>query len=76
MLNSTKLRERQAAMRARPRKARPWEHVQEIDADQYIARLHIMFDAGRSDEFIAQALSLDVQLVSLLRTAKSRRVYR
>jgi hypothetical protein len=73
MMNPKKLRERQATMRARPRKARPWEHKQDIEADQFIVRLRMLFAAGYGDEFIANAFSLDVELVQILRTAKSRR---
>jgi len=71
MMTSKRLRERQAAMRARPRKPRAWEYVQEDEAEQFIVRMMTMFDAGYSDEFIANALSLDVYLVKILRDTQS-----
>lgn len=70
MISLSKLRARQAAMRARPRKARPWDHANEDQAEEFIFRLRKMFEAGLSDKFIANALSLDVPLVQILRNKR------
>lgn len=73
MMTSRKLRERQAGMKARHKKVRPWDYVQDDEAGQFIVRMRMMFDRGYSDFFIAEALSLGVELVSILRTAKGCR---
>jgi hypothetical protein len=71
MISLSKLRARQAAMRARPRKARPWDHVNEDDAERFILRMRKMFEAGLSDKFIANALNLDPVFVQVLRNKRS-----
>jgi hypothetical protein len=62
-------REHAAKMRAR-RGVRPWDHVQKDDADQFGVRMKKMFSMGLSDEFIANALSLNVPLVQVLRNKR------
>jgi hypothetical protein len=62
-------REHAAKMRAR-RGVRPWDHRHEDEAERFIVRMRIMFGAGRTDEFIAHALSLDVPLVQVLRNKR------
>jgi hypothetical protein len=58
-------------MRAR-RGKRPWDERHEHEAQMYILRLRKLFAMGMSDEFIANALSMDKELVQILRTAKGR----
>jgi len=67
MISLSKLRARQAAMRARPRKARPWDHVNEDQAEQSILRMRSMFKAGMTNEHIANALNLNPVFIELLR---------
>jgi hypothetical protein len=62
-------RDHAAKMRAR-RGKRPWDEVHEHNAQMYIIRLRKLFAMGMSDEFIATALSMDKQLVQILRTAR------
>jgi hypothetical protein len=62
-------REHAAKMRAR-RGVRPWDHVQNDDAERFVLRMRRMFDGGMTDEFIANALSLDVPLVQVLRNKR------
>jgi hypothetical protein len=64
-------RDHAAKMRAR-RGKRPWDEVHEQQAQMYILRLRKLFQMGMSDEFIANALDLGVELVQILRTAKGR----
>ena len=58
-----------AKMRAR-RGKRPYDEVHEDRARRSILRLRQLFRMGMTDEFIANAMSLDVYLVSILRTAR------
>jgi hypothetical protein len=67
MLNNRRLREKQKAMRARPHKPRPYDYKNEDDAEQSILRLRKMFEVGMTDEHIANALSLGVPFVQVLR---------
>jgi hypothetical protein len=62
-------REHAAKMRAR-RGVRPWDHVQKDDAEQFGLRMRKMFSMNLSDEFIANALSLNVPLVQILRNKR------
>jgi hypothetical protein len=71
MISISKLRARQAAMRSRPRKARPWEHVHNDDAERFILRMRKMFEAGMTDQFVANALNLDPVFVQVLRNKRS-----
>jgi hypothetical protein len=71
MISLSKLRARQAAMRARPRKARPWDHVNEEQAEQFIFRLRKMSAAGMTDKFIGDALNLNPVFVQVLRNKRS-----
>jgi hypothetical protein len=64
-------RDHAAKMRAR-RGKRPWDEVHKHEAQVYIIRLRKLFEMGMSDEFIADALSMDKELVQILRTAKGR----
>ncbi len=72
MMNSKKLRARQKAMLAK-RGKRPWDERHREDAARYIFRLRRLFQMGMTDEFIANALGLDVVFVSLLRSARHTR---
>jgi hypothetical protein len=69
-----KMRQRQAAMKARNVAARkqdpPWSHVNEEQARQSVLRMRALFKMGLSDEKIGEALDLDAQLVSILRHAR------
>jgi hypothetical protein len=56
-------------MRAR-RGVRPWDHVNEEQAEQFILRLRKMFEAGMTDKFIANALNLNPVFVQLLRNKR------
>jgi hypothetical protein len=62
-------REHAAKMRAR-RGTRPWDHVQEDDAERFILRMRKMFEVGMTNEFIANALNLSPVFVQLLRTKR------
>jgi hypothetical protein len=75
MMNSKRLHERQAAMKAR-RGKRPWDERHEEAAGQFILSMHTMFRRGYTDEFIAQALDLDPVLIGMLRTSKRQRLNR
>jgi hypothetical protein len=59
-------REHAAKMRAK-RPIRPWDHVSEDDAERSILRMRKMFEAGMPNEHIANALSISVLLVQVLR---------
>jgi hypothetical protein len=71
LISGRRLREKQKAMRERPRKARPWDHVNEDQAEQFIFRLRKMSKAGMTDEFIGHALNLDPVFVQVLRNKRS-----
>jgi hypothetical protein len=60
-----------ATMRAR-RGKRPWDEVNEQRAQESIMRLRKLFQMGKSDEFIANALNLDMYLVQILRNPHGR----
>ena len=62
-------REHAAKMRAR-RGVRPWDHVQNDDAERSVLRMRKMFEAGRTDDFIANALDLSMALVQVLRNKR------
>jgi hypothetical protein len=62
-------REHAAKMRAK-RPVRPWDHTQNDDAERFVLRMRKMFEAGMTDEFIANALSLNVPLVQILRNKR------
>jgi len=70
LLTSRKLREKQRAMRAR-RGVRPWDHVLEDQAEQFIFRLRKMSAAGMTDQFIGKALNLDPVFVQVLRNKRN-----
>jgi hypothetical protein len=70
---TTLLTKRQLAHRAKMRArrgVRPWDHVNEDDAERSILRMRIMFKAKMTDSHIANALSLDVPLVQILRNKR------
>ena len=71
LISEKRLREKQKAMRARPRKARPWDHVNEEQAEQFIVHLRKMSAAGMTDQFIGNALNLDPVFVQVLRNKRS-----
>ena len=62
-------REHAAKMRAR-RGTRPWDHRNQDEAERFIVRMRRMFEMGLSNKFIANALSLDVPLVQILRNKR------
>jgi hypothetical protein len=67
---TTLLTKRQLAHRAKMRARRgirPWDHVQNDDAERSIFRMRKMFEAGMSDSHIANALNLDAVFVQVLR---------
>ena len=73
MKECTTLTKRQLAHRAKMRArrgVRPWDHVQNDDAERSVLRMRKMFEAGMTDEFIANALSLNVPLVQILRNKR------
>jgi hypothetical protein len=73
---TTLLTKRQLAHRAKMRARggiRPWDHVQNDDAERSVLRMRKMFEAGMSDSHIANALSLDVPLVQILRNKRHTR---
>jgi hypothetical protein len=70
LISDRRLREKQKAMRARRRGVRPWDHVQEDDAERFIFRMRNMFEAGMSSAHIANALNLSPALVEVLRNKR------
>jgi len=62
-------REHAARMRAR-RGVRPWDHTNQDEAERFIVHMRRMFERGCSDEFIANALSLNMPLVQVLRNKR------
>lgn len=71
MMSQRRLRERQKKMWSR-RGKRPWDEVHRDRDDRFILRLRTLFAMGMTDEFIANALDLNVYLVQILRNTKRR----
>ncbi len=63
-------REHAAKMRAK-RPVRPWDHVNEDNAEMFVFRMRkMMSHPEMTDERIAKALSLNIPLVQVLRNKR------
>jgi hypothetical protein len=68
MISLSKLRIRQAAMKARHHsKPRPYDHARREQRDESNVRMSTMFRLKMSDEAIATAFSISVQAARFLR---------
>jgi hypothetical protein len=67
MINTKRLRDRQAAMFRKHHRVRPYSHARRDQAEEHKLRLRKMFSLGLSDEFISGVLGVGVQVVRFLR---------